>query len=53
MSDAHTVKWQGHVNAEIAAGVFLVEVDNKLHLVPLASMTSGSLEIGAGSWVFE
>jgi hypothetical protein len=53
MADTHTVKWQGHVNAEVAPGIYLVEVDGKLHLVPLASMTSGSLELGTGSWVFE
>ena len=53
MADAHTIKWQGHVNAEVAPGVFLVEVDDKLHLVPLGSMTAGSLELGPGSWVFE
>jgi len=53
MADQHTVKWQGHVNAEVQPGVFLVEVDDKLHLVPLSSMTAGSLELGPGSWVFE
>jgi len=54
LADNHgTVKFQGHINAEVAPGVFLVEVENKLHLVPLASMMAGSLEEGPGSWVFE
>jgi len=54
LADSHgTAKYQGHVNAEVAPGIFMVEVDDKLHLVPLTSMTSGSLEVGTGSWVFE
>jgi hypothetical protein len=53
MADAHVVKWQGHINAEVQPGVYLVEVDDKLHLVPIASMMAGSLELGPGSWVFE
>jgi len=47
------IKYQGHINAEVAPGIFLVEVDDKLHLVPLTSMVAGSLEAGPGTWEFE
>lgn len=60
-SDATTIKYKGRVVAEVSDGMYLVEVivlDQPMEepitqrLVPVASMRSGSLERGAGTWEF-
>ena len=57
-ADANTVKYQGHVNelvghSDSQGAIYLVEVDDRLHLVPISSMVAGSLERGPGTWEFE